>query len=98
MNEISFLGYFVAHPYYIKPIKIFLGWASGLGIITNQSATPIKKTPCIMELIPFVCLFVCLSTLIKLLPMDMKHDILYTVGPRILWIRFLQYFPDRPDH
>ena len=47
-----------------------------------------------MELIPDVCL----SALNKLRPTDMKHGILYTVGRRILWSRFLQYFQDRPDH
>ena len=37
-------------------------------------------------------------TVLKFLPTDMKHDILYTIGRRILWSRVLQYFPDRPDH
>ena len=52
----------------------------------------------IMELIPFVCLFVCLSVSIKLLSTGMNHDILYIVVSRILRSRFIWYFQDRSDH
>ena len=39
----------------------------------------------VIEVIPFVCL----SVAIKLRPGDLNHDILFTVGSKILWERFL---------
>ena len=48
----------------------------------------------IIEFIPFVCLSVC----IKILSTDTNQDMLYIVGRRILWSRFICYFQDFWEH